>query len=175
MAIKTWTTSEVLTAADLNGNFALCLLKGTAATVTVTHTWSVTQTFSAGLTITTGGATISDGGASLTQTANADTLSVIPTHASFSNDAIAVTVTRAGSSAFNFLNCTANGVASFVVNGGGAITTCASAAFTNGIGLFGTATLGAKPTVTGSKGANAALSSLLTALASYGMITDSTS
>ena len=33
----------------------------------------------------------------------------------------------------------------------------------------------AKPTVTGSKGANAALTSLLTALASYGLITDSTS
>ena len=33
----------------------------------------------------------------------------------------------------------------------------------------------AKPTVTGSRGANAALASLLTALANLGLITDSTS
>ena len=32
-----------------------------------------------------------------------------------------------------------------------------------------------KPTVTGSRGSNAALASLLTALASYGLVTDSTS
>jgi hypothetical protein len=32
----------------------------------------------------------------------------------------------------------------------------------------------AKPTVTGAKGSNAALASLLTALASYGLVTDST-
>ncbi len=32
----------------------------------------------------------------------------------------------------------------------------------------------AKPTITGSRGGNAALASLLTALASYGIITDST-
>jgi hypothetical protein len=31
-----------------------------------------------------------------------------------------------------------------------------------------------KPTVTGSKGGNAALASLITALANYGLITDST-
>lgn len=37
------------------------------------------------------------------------------------------------------------------------------------------ATPPAKPTVTGSKGANAALTSLMTALASYGLVTDSTS
>jgi hypothetical protein len=38
---------------------------------------------------------------------------------------------------------------------------------------FNGATPGAKPTVTGAKGSNAALASLLTALASYGLITDS--
>jgi len=40
---------------------------------------------------------------------------------------------------------------------------------------FNNATAIAKPTVTGAKGSNAALGSLLTALASYGLITDSTS
>jgi len=41
-------------------------------------------------------------------------------------------------------------------------------------GLFG-ATPVAKPTVTGSRGASAALQSLLTALANLGLITDSSS
>ena len=45
---------------------------------------------------------------------------------------------------------------------------------TTGIGLFGTAPI-AKQTVTGSRGSNAALQSLLTALAAYGIITDSSS
>lgn len=39
---------------------------------------------------------------------------------------------------------------------------------------FNNTTAIAKPTITGSRGANAALGSLLTALASYGLITDST-
>lgn len=42
------------------------------------------------------------------------------------------------------------------------------------IGFYG-ATPGAKPAVTGSKGANAALTSLLSALATLGLITDSSS
>ena len=42
------------------------------------------------------------------------------------------------------------------------------------IGFYGT-TPGAKPTITGSKGANAALTSLLSALATLGLVTDSTS
>jgi hypothetical protein len=41
-----------------------------------------------------------------------------------------------------------------------------------GLGFNGTAAV-AKPTVTGGKGANAALASLLTALAAYGLVTDS--
>lgn len=43
---------------------------------------------------------------------------------------------------------------------------------TTGIGFFNTTPI-AKPTVTGSRGANAALASLLTNLASYGLLTDS--
>ncbi len=44
----------------------------------------------------------------------------------------------------------------------------------NGLGLFGSTPVTAKPTVSGSRGGNAALTSLLTALASYGLIVDST-
>lgn len=49
-----------------------------------------------------------------------------------------------------------------------------SPAFTTAIGFNGSAAI-TKPTVTGSRGGNAALASLLTALATYGLITDSTS
>ena len=48
------------------------------------------------------------------------------------------------------------------------------AASSTTLGFFGS-TPTAKPTVTGSRGGNAALQSLLTALANYGLITDSTS
>ncbi len=44
---------------------------------------------------------------------------------------------------------------------------------TTGIGFFAT-TPAAKPTVSGSRGGNAALASLLTGLAGLGLITDST-
>lgn len=44
-----------------------------------------------------------------------------------------------------------------------------------GLGAFGTAPPTAQPTVTGSRGGNAALASLLTALAATGLIIDGTS
>lgn len=47
-------------------------------------------------------------------------------------------------------------------------------AITNGLGLHGTAPSAVKPTVAGSRGGNAALASLLTALVGYGFIIDST-
>jgi hypothetical protein len=43
-----------------------------------------------------------------------------------------------------------------------------------GLSAWGVAPPGAKPNVTGSKGANAALAALMTALVAYGLITDST-
>jgi len=45
----------------------------------------------------------------------------------------------------------------------------------NGLGVFGSTPPSSKPTVTGSRGSNAALASLLTALAACGLITDSSS
>jgi len=44
-----------------------------------------------------------------------------------------------------------------------------------GLGVFGHAPVTARPTVTGAKAGNAALTSLLTALAAYGLVTDSSS
>jgi hypothetical protein len=45
----------------------------------------------------------------------------------------------------------------------------------NGLGAFGATPVTARPTVTGAKGGNAALTSLMTALSAYGLVTDSTS
>lgn len=45
---------------------------------------------------------------------------------------------------------------------------------TPGIGIFGSPAPAARPSVTGSRGGNAALASLITALVSYGLITDNT-
>lgn len=59
---------------------------------------------------------------------------------------------------------------------GGAITiggTSRPTTFTGNVGFNNTTAI-AKPTITGSRGGNAALASLLTALANYGLITDST-
>jgi hypothetical protein len=74
-------------------------------------------------------------------------------------------------------NYVAPGSHVFVCNNADVVTMATSGAttFASGIGAFGTSALTAKPTVTGAKGGNAALASLLTALASYGLILDSTS
>ena len=50
-----------------------------------------------------------------------------------------------------------------------------AAVFAAGAGFFGATPPAAKPAVAGSRGGNAALASLLTALAAYGLITDSSS
>lgn len=52
-------------------------------------------------------------------------------------------------------------------------TTIAKATLSN-VGFFGTAAQATKPTVTGAKGGNAALTSLLTTLANLGLVTDNT-
>ena len=44
----------------------------------------------------------------------------------------------------------------------------------DGFGVWGATAPTSKPSVTGSRGGNAALASLITALASYGLITDNT-
>jgi hypothetical protein len=49
------------------------------------------------------------------------------------------------------------------------------AVFPKGVGFYNTAAVTTKPTVTGSRGSNAALTSLLTALATLGLITNSSS
>jgi hypothetical protein len=54
------------------------------------------------------------------------------------------------------------------LNGFGSLQVAAS------FGVWNHAAPGSQPAVTGAKGGNAALASLLTALASYGLVTDST-
>lgn len=73
-----------------------------------------------------------------------------------------------------------NGSTYFTIRGDGVATFTAALlasgglAVTGSLGLFGTAAT-TKQTVTGSRGGNAALASLLTALAAYGLVTDSSS
>jgi hypothetical protein len=56
---------------------------------------------------------------------------------------------------------------------GSGLTLNLTASTATGLGFNGASPI-AKPTITGSKGSNAALASLITALASYGLVTDST-
>lgn len=72
MPLTTFTASTPAKASEVNANFALCMLTDTAKTVGVTHTYSVTQTFTGGwtagaaCTISTGGLTITAGGLTVT-------------------------------------------------------------------------------------------------------------
>lgn len=77
---------------------------------------------------------------------------------------------------FNYTNCLFNAHTFFeaTCQFDGNVSSNADFSFNGGVGFFGALALSAAPTVTGSRGGNAALASLLTALASYGLITDST-
>lgn len=59
MPLTTLVAGNTITASGLNNNFAVCLLKDTAGTVSVTHTYSATQTFTGGFTT---GAAVTLGG-----------------------------------------------------------------------------------------------------------------
>lgn len=50
MPLTTLVAGNTIAAATLNNNFGLCVLEDTSTTITVTHTWSASQTFSAGWT-----------------------------------------------------------------------------------------------------------------------------
>lgn len=83
-----------------------------------------------------------------------------------------VTITTAGSSTNSAVSIQGKGSSGVKIrDGAGALKIQVS---TTGVGFFA-ATPSAKPTVTGSRGANAALASLLTALAGFGLLTDSSS
>lgn len=88
---------------------------------------------------------------------------------------------RLGSGApgtFQFSNEADGGLTNFTCDdAGGTARTCISlgtASSASSVAFHGTAAIN-KPTVTGSRAGNAALASLLTALANYGLITDSSS
>jgi len=59
MPLTTFSANTTAQASQVNANFALCVLTDTARTITVTHTWSASQTFSGGLTGTTAAFTAS--------------------------------------------------------------------------------------------------------------------
>lgn len=59
MPLISFAAGQVIKAADHNANNALCVLTDTARTVTVTHTWSASQTFTGGFTT---GAAVTLGG-----------------------------------------------------------------------------------------------------------------
>ena len=48
MAFKTWSAGEVLNAAQLNGNFALCVRTDAAKTISASHIWNAAQKFQDG-------------------------------------------------------------------------------------------------------------------------------
>lgn len=66
-------------------------------------------------------------------------------------------------------------MASRQLSNGGSDGTVLGQSSTDKIGFYGVATPVVKPTVTGSKGSNAALTSLMTALVALGLVTDTTS
>lgn len=72
MPVTTLTAGSTARAADVNGNFALCVLTDTARTITVTHTYTASQTFTGGwtagaaCTVSTGGLTVTAGGLTVT-------------------------------------------------------------------------------------------------------------
>lgn len=59
MPLTSFTANNTARASEVNANFALCVLTDTARTVTVTHTYSATQTFTGGFTT---GAAVTLGG-----------------------------------------------------------------------------------------------------------------
>ena len=50
MALTTLSAGQVIRAAPLNANFALCVLTDTSKTISVTHTYTASQTFTGGFT-----------------------------------------------------------------------------------------------------------------------------
>lgn len=114
-----------------------------------------------------------DNGFNVSQNSNAGSLLNIPPVPSVVNFAqitagatgVGVTLAAAGGDS--------NVALTLAAKGSGVIGVSSPTRFASTAGFNNTAPI-AKPTVTGSKGANAALASLMTALAAYGLVTDST-
>lgn len=105
MPLTSMVAGSTARASDVNNNFALCVLTDTSRTVTVTHTWTASQTFTGGwtagaaCTVSTGGLTVTAGG--LTVTAGGLTVSASGA-AITGNSTIAGTATITSTSASAF-------------------------------------------------------------------------
>jgi hypothetical protein len=135
----------------------------TAATITAAHTFTARQTFSAGLAIA--GVTASN--VTLTAVSAANVAGVVMTVPTVQDWSVGVRTT--GAFVLNSGNAFA-GTDVVSISAAGAVRLGASG---GAVGFLG-ATPATRPTVTGAKGGNAALASLLTALAALGLVTDST-
>lgn len=148
--MKTWAAFETLRSTDLNANFAECVATGTARTVTVTHTWSASQTFSGGATfgaattVSTGGLTVTAGGLTVTAgglTVSAGTTTVQALTATTLSMTGTLTMTAAasklvpGATSFSHRN-NADNADNLLISDAGAVTVRAGLTATSG--TFGT-------------------------------------
>ncbi len=79
--------------------------------------------------------TVTDGNISQTSTSAAGTFTQSLTHATYTGTAITSAITRGASSAFNFLNFSANGVSQFSISGGGVLVSSGSGTFATGLAV----------------------------------------
>jgi len=156
----------------------------TFAVLGLAQSFSAAQTFNGGITM----------GAAITGAASQDVFNTTSTTINFAGAAttlaIGNTATAAqtvnmftastGASTYNFATgATANATTKTInIGTGGAAGSTTNITFgtsaTTNLRFFGSANTSGKPTVTGSRGGNAALASFLTALSNLGLITDST-
>lgn len=154
------TVFGALTATTINASGPATVAGLTTTTLNATGA----GTIGGGLTVTT----IKASGAS-TITGALSTTTIVASGPATIGGALSVTgAAQFGASATVTSNLTVNNAAFF----NGAVVVNNSVAMGNA-GFQGTSPIG-KPTVTGAKGGNAALGSLMTALSSYGLVADST-
>lgn len=119
MPLTSFTPGQTISSSAVNANFALCVLTDTARTVTVTHIWSASQSFTGGVSVTgaitmlTAASKIIPGATSFSLRNNADSADNV-----LVSDAGAVTV-RAGVALAGALSGATTGGFSGIVSAAG--------------------------------------------------------
>ena len=85
----------------------------------------------AGLTATLYGLSVSEGGAFIVKTTNADVVTISGSYAGFASNLLTLAASDSASSTFNSISATANGVATFTLDGVGNLVTAATTAATS--------------------------------------------